>query len=163
MTIRWFVFTLVLVCASYLSACSGGGDNSNTNNANTNNASSKDLSTTLKTDGQSFEVSYGEIKGSEGEAYPSIPFNKIFSLSVTIKGKDGKAAALVEAPAVEAEMPEHQHGMNTKPVVESDDSGGYRVTGMLFHMPGWWTIKVAVPTSEGKTENVVFNVMVDTQ
>ena len=38
---------------------------------------------------------------------------------------------------VDAQMPEHKHGMNYRPSVVPA-AGGYRSEGWLFHMPGRW-------------------------
>lgn len=155
---RWIVFVVGFFFSVGVVGCGGSGDNSNTN-SNTNSTASKDYSTTLKTKSEAYVVSYGDIKDSDGKAYEKIPFNKIFSMTLTVKSGGGEAAALGEAPAVEAMMPEHQHGMNTKPVVESDSPGTYKVTGMLFHMPGLWTLTVTFPGQGGASESVTFNVM----
>ncbi len=157
---RWIVFVVGCFFSVGVVGCGSAGDSSNTN-TNTNNTASKDYSTTLKTKSEAYVVSYGEIRDSEGKSYEKIPFNKIFSMVVTVKSGGGEAAALGEAPSVDAMMPEHQHGMNTKPVVENQSPGVYKVTGMLFHMPGLWTLTVTFPGDGGASESVTFNVMQD--
>jgi hypothetical protein len=42
--------------------------------------------------------------------------------------------------SVDAAMPHHGHGMNVRPKVRRNADGSYRVTGMLFHMPGRWEL-----------------------
>ncbi|TXG79722.1 MAG: hypothetical protein E6R11_02260 [Rhodocyclaceae bacterium] len=42
---------------------------------------------------------------------------------------------------VDADMPEHRHGMNYRPSVHRLASGRYRVEGLLFHMPGLWRLR----------------------
>ena len=39
---------------------------------------------------------------------------------------------------LDAHMPEHKHGMNYQPSLESLGVGRYRSQGWLFHMPGRW-------------------------
>ena len=39
---------------------------------------------------------------------------------------------------VDAEMPEHRHGMNYRARVTPEGDGRYRADGLLFHMPGHW-------------------------
>jgi YtkA-like len=41
---------------------------------------------------------------------------------------------------VDANMPEHRHGMNYRASVARSPAGTYRADGMLFHMPGRWDI-----------------------
>jgi hypothetical protein len=43
-----------------------------------------------------------------------------------------------ESVRVDAQMPEHRHGMNYRPSVTALEHGRYRAEGLLFHMPGRW-------------------------
>ena len=43
---------------------------------------------------------------------------------------------------VDAEMPEHRHGMNYKPSFTALGDGQWRVEGMVWHMAGRWSLKV---------------------
>jgi hypothetical protein len=43
---------------------------------------------------------------------------------------------------VDAEMPDHRHGMNYRPTFTSLGDGQWRVEGMLWHMAGRWALKV---------------------
>lgn len=51
----------------------------------------------------------------------------------------GKAAA-PSSVRVDANMPEHRHGMNYRPKVVTIAPGIYRAEGLLFHMPGRWDL-----------------------
>jgi YtkA-like len=51
----------------------------------------------------------------------------------------GKAAAPT-AVRVDANMPDHRHGMNYRPQVTTIGPGVYRAEGLLFHMPGRWDL-----------------------
>jgi len=53
-----------------------------------------------------------------------------------------------ELIAVDAQMPEHKHGMNYRPTIVSMGDGRYRVEGMVFHMPGRWEISIDVRAGE---------------
>ncbi len=56
-------------------------------------------------------------------------------------------------------MPEHGHGMPTKPeVTKNFGDGTYLVEGMEFSMPGWWLMTVSVDEG-GKTDKATFNLM----
>lgn len=41
---------------------------------------------------------------------------------------------------VDAEMPEHRHGMNYAPTVAAIGPRRFRAEGLLFHMPGRWRV-----------------------
>ncbi len=60
----------------------------------------------------------------------------------------------------DAAMPEHDHGMNTKPKVRANSDGSFAVSGMLFHMPGHWELYVDV-TSAGVTERAQFDIQLE--
>ncbi len=49
-------------------------------------------------------------------------------------------AAKPQSVRVDANMPEHRHGMNYRPTVTTIGPGVYRGEGMLFHMPGRWDV-----------------------
>jgi sugar lactone lactonase YvrE len=71
-----------------------------------------------------------------------LPLNEYFSLEVEVRrgcGSDGAPAADVGL-VVDAWMPEHGHGMTTLPQVSREAGGGFRVSGLLFHMPGRWEL-----------------------
>ncbi len=82
-----------------------------------------------------------------------VPLNKFFNLEVTISDLP------VDAVAVDADMPEHGHGMVTTPKVHPMAPGRWLVQGMLFHMPGSWEIYVDV-LRKGERKRTVFPVEV---
>jgi hypothetical protein len=74
-----------------------------------------------------------------------IEIGEPFSLLFNVCTKNDKPAELV---AVDAQMPEHKHGMNYRPTIVSMGDGRYRVEGMVFHMPGRWEISIDVRAGE---------------
>lgn len=98
-------------------------------------------------DKKSFRLSYVP-------APDPIPFNQHFRLNLLLQSAANKpldGATL----KVEASMPEHNHGMNVKPRVKALGQGRYEVSGLLFHMAGYWEIAVTI-SQGGKQEKVVF-------
>ncbi len=57
----------------------------------------------------------------------------------------GKAVA-PSSVRVDANMPEHRHGMNYRPKVITVAPGVYRAEGLLFHMPGRWDLTFDIVT-----------------
>ncbi|HEU4700047.1 MAG TPA: FixH family protein [Gemmatimonadales bacterium] len=54
-------------------------------------------------------------------------------------------------------MPQHGHGLPTKPRVTAALGGGdYKVEGMKFNMRGWWTVTLALAAPAG-ADSVTFN------
>jgi hypothetical protein len=71
-----------------------------------------------------------------------------FSLEVLVEPAPGVGAPV--SVVVDADMPSHQHGMNTTPQTVHEDGKRYRTDGMLFHMAGEWSISVAVSAGKGE-------------
>ena len=62
------------------------------------------------------------------------------------------------AVAVDGGMPQHGHGLPTKPrVTRALGNGDHLVEGMKFNMGGWWVVKFRVGAAAGR-DSVVFNV-----
>jgi hypothetical protein len=98
-----------------------------------------------KTDGGSYTVTIQPDGGSITE-------NKHFSLIVLLE--PAAQAGTPVSVSVDADMPSHGHGMNTKPETIDEGGGRYRANGMLFHMAGEWSIAVEVST--GATKETAF-------
>ena len=103
------------------------------------------------TDGESYWVAW--------ESAPTpIPYNDYFDLRVSVfDASDASTLVVAASITADANMPAHGHGMNTEPVVTSNDDGTFEVAGMLFHMEGEWELDVAV-TVDGATEVATFPV-----
>jgi hypothetical protein len=72
----------------------------------------------------------------------------------TTGGTPVDSAALL----VDGGMPQHGHGLPTKPrITRALGNGDHLVEGMKFNMGGWWVVKFRVDATAGK-DSVVFNV-----
>lgn len=61
---------------------------------------------------------------------------------------------------VDGGMPQHGHGLPTRPQVTREIvDGTYRIEGMKWSMTGWWEIKLAIDGPAG-TDRVTFNTVV---
>jgi hypothetical protein len=78
-----------------------------------------------------------------------------FALILNVCTKNGKPAELV---AVDAQMPEHRHGMNYRPSIVGADNGRYRAEGLVFHMPGRWELTFDVRAGE-ETERLTHDII----
>jgi hypothetical protein len=60
---------------------------------------------------------------------------------------------------VDGGMPQHGHGLPTKPrVTRRLGNGDHLVEGMKFNMGGWWVVKFRVASATAGADSVVFNV-----
>ncbi len=65
--------------------------------------------------------------------------------------------------SVDGGMPQHGHGLPTRPQVTQELAAGtYLIEGMKFSMTGWWEIKLAIdnPDSPESADKVTFNTVV---
>lgn len=72
---------------------------------------------------------------------------KYFSLEVFACAKAGGAAPT--GLKVDAQMPAHRHGMNTRATVEQTAPGRFLARGLMFHMPGVWQFMFDVQDAGG--------------
>lgn len=72
-----------------------------------------------------------------------IPVNEHFTMEFTVTAI-ASGMKIPEQIVVNADMPSHGHGMNTKPRLTALGNNRWKVEGMLFHMPGAWEIYVYI-------------------
>ena len=101
--------------------------------------------TTGVSDDGLFEATWRVVGGGP------IPVNEHFVLELKLaRIENGERIAWEQAdPAVRANMPEHRHGMLTRPVPVEAGGGLYEVPAMLFHMEGYWVLRISVRTGDG--------------
>jgi hypothetical protein len=95
-----------------------------------------------------YVVSYTTLDGD-----PEI--NKMHSWILHIENDAGVEieGAIID---VEGGMPEHDHGLPTKPRVTEELGGGdYKLDGIRFHMSGHWEIVVRITTDDGTSTVVI--------
>ena len=78
------------------------------------------------------------------------------TVRVAIIDGDGRAVEGATL-AIDGGMPEHGHGLPTRPrMTRVLGAGAYEVEGVRFNMGGWWEFKVTI-TSERGADTVTFN------
>ncbi|KWU23035.1 Auxin-binding protein [Burkholderia sp. MS389] len=86
------------------------------------------------------------------------PLNRIHAWTVIVKRASGEPVRGARID-VGGGMPQHGHGLPTRPrVIDGDANGTYRLQGMKFSMPGWWTITLKVRDAQ-RDDDVTFNVV----
>jgi len=86
----------------------------------------------------------------------SIPQGKLHRWTLhleTVNGSPIDSATI----AVDGGMPQHGHGLPTKPrATRALGNGDHLIEGMKFNMGGWWVVKFRVAAAQG-ADSVVFN------
>lgn len=82
-------------------------------------------------------------------AVEPVPLNTVHEWTLRVEDAAGNPVSGA-AVSIDAGMPEHNHGMPTRPqVVAGSVAGEYRVEGMKFQMPGRWLVTVTVTGTSG--------------
>jgi len=89
---------------------------------------------------------------------PATPLRPRQMQTVRVTVWDAEGRAIDEAQiSVDGGMPEHGHGLPTRPrVTRSLGDGIYEIEGVRFNMGGWWEFKLAIAGSRG-ADIVTFN------
>ena len=111
------------------------------------------------------DLDYSRTRTSEGGAYratirpagDSIPQGKMQSWTLHLETATG-APIDTATITVDGGMPQHGHGLPTKPrVTRHLGNGDHTVDGLRFNMGGWWVVKFRVRAEAG-ADSVLFNV-----
>ena len=109
-------------------------------------------------------LDYSRTRASEHGLYraaikpegDSIPQGKLQKWTLHLDAANG-APVSAATVAVDGGMPQHGHGLPTKPRVTRElGNGDYLVEGMKFNMGGWWVVKFRVNSTVG-ADSLVFN------
>jgi hypothetical protein len=65
-----------------------------------------------------------------------------------------------ESVRVDAQMPEHRHGMNYRPTVTALGEGRYRAEGLMLHMAGRWELVFEVRGKSGN-ERIAQSIVIE--
>ena len=110
------------------------------------------------------DLDYSRTRASEAGRYratirpqgDTIPQGKLHRWTLHLETATG-APVDSATLAVDGGMPQHGHGLPTKPRVTRDlGNGDHLVEGMKFNMGGWWVVKFRVLAQAG-ADSVVFN------
>ncbi|HYH10612.1 MAG TPA: cytochrome c peroxidase [Thermoanaerobaculia bacterium] len=87
---------------------------------------------------------------------------KMYTVRVSVTGANG--AALPDAAiAIDGGMPQHGHGLPTRPrITRNLGEGQYEIGGLRFNMSGWWELELTITTPAG-ADTVTFNLDVGKQ
>ena len=110
------------------------------------------------------DLDYARTRVSEGGLYRGtirpqadpIPQGQLHRWTLHLETADG-APVDSAAIAVDGGMPQHGHGLPTRPrVTRPLGNGDHLVEGMKFNMGGWWVVEFPVRSAAG-VDTLVFN------
>lgn len=110
------------------------------------------------------DLDYGRTRVSEHGLYratirpqgDSIPQGRLHSWTLHLETTTGAPVDTAKM-TVDGGMPQHGHGLPTKPqVTRKLGSGDHLVEGMKFNMGGWWVVKFRVNAAAG-SDSLMFN------
>ena len=111
------------------------------------------------------DLDYSRTRTSEAGVYrgtilpqgDSIPQGRLQRWTLHLETASGVA---VDSASIQVDggMPQHGHGLPTRPAVTRHlGNGDHVVDGMKFNMGGWWVVKFRVSSPAG-SDSLVFNV-----
>ena len=110
-----------------------------------------DYATTRRSEQELYVIGYTPDRGA-------IPVNQMQSWTLHVETANGQPAENATI-TVDGDMPQHGHGLPTRPqVTRYLGNGDYKVEGLKFHMSGWWVMDFVV-TANGQRDQVRFNLM----
>jgi len=110
------------------------------------------------------DLDYSRTRPSEGGRYfatihpqgDSIPTGRLQRWTLHLETAAGAPVDSAQI-TVDGGMPQHGHGLPTKPrVTRALGNGDHLVEGMKFNMGGWWVVKFRIAAAQG-ADSVVFN------
>ena len=110
------------------------------------------------------DLDYSRTRPSESGVYSatirpqgdSIPKGKLQSWTLHLESANG-APVDSAVVTIDGGMPQHGHGLPTKPrVTRPLGNGDHLVEGLKFNMGGWWVVRFHVRSTVG-SDSVVFN------
>lgn len=108
----------------------------------------------VRSNGGLYEVSYALQAAPQG-------YRDLFDIRLRVHRLADPADPLRDLRVVvDADMPDHRHGMNTTPRVTRAPDGTFTVSGLQFHMTGYWELYVDLEM-DGVTERAQFEVIVE--
>jgi hypothetical protein len=94
----------------------------------------------------------GKYDVSYRPAVAPIPKRELHAWTVDVRTADGRP---VDGARIEIDggMPDHGHGLPTKPAVSKAlGDGRYVIDGMKFNMGGYWVVDLTIDSPEGKDD-----------
>ena len=77
------------------------------------------------------------------------------TVRVVIRDADGRAVDAADI-GIDGGMPQHGHGLPTRPRARHLGDGIYEIDGVRFNMGGWWEFRLAIAGPHG-ADTVTFN------
>jgi hypothetical protein len=89
-----------------------------------------------------------------------IPLNQIHSWTLHVETANGQPLENADI-SVDGGMPQHGHGLPTRPQVTENLGGGdYLVEGMNFQMSGWWEVRFGIGAGD-QSDTATFNIILE--
>jgi hypothetical protein len=114
-------------------------------------ASAQDLSKAALLSDQNLNLSLEPRDPSCRKPSP-IGVNKLFCLSVTVKGANEAWLKGLLVSKFDAVMPGHHHGMVTRPKITNQKPGSYLIEGVKLHMSGDWSLELKLEHGQVSTQ-----------
>lgn len=110
--------------------------------------SAQELNTSVVINGERIEVRL-EPRDVDCLKLKQIQMGTMFCAAVILKSPNEALLKEIKLKSFDAVMPDHRHGMVTRPKIKDSKTGEYLIEGLKLHMPGEW--KFSLELLHGKT------------
>lgn len=100
-------------------------------------------------------AAYAPTQMSETQLYKAtfepvepIRVGRLHSWKIRVTTADGESVPDARI-TVDGGMPQHGHGLPTKPQVTAGPNGDRLIEGMRFNMGGWWVVRLHIDGAQG--------------
>lgn len=90
----------------------------------------------------------------------TIALNRYQRWSLAIRDNRGRPVPSM-AVQVDGNMPEHRHGLPTKPSITVLGHGDYQLEGLKFNMAGLWVLQFILIADNGLNDTVTIDFNID--
>lgn len=103
----------------------------------------------------------GRLRATLTPSVDPVPLNKTHRWTLRLEALGSAAAAPVREVGIDGGMPGHKHGLPTTPEIEPGERAGeFQISGLRFHMPGTWELRLRLRDANGAWDGAVISVPV---
>lgn len=103
----------------------------------------------------------GQYQVSFASNLDPIAINQMHSWVLSVTTAEGQPVENATI-SVDGGMPQHGHGLPTRPeVTEELGNGDYLVEGLRFQMGGWWELSFTITDESGQSDSITFNIQLE--
>lgn len=103
----------------------------------------------------------GRLRATLTPSLHPVPLNKAHWWTLRLEALGAVTVAPIREVGIDGGMPGHKHGLPTTPEIQPGERAGeFRISGLRFHMPGRWDLRLRLRDGNGAWDGAVISVPV---